>query len=85
MLATKVFFPLGDGHAGGLSAPEIRTQIDASLKRLRVDYVDVYYCHRGDPDTSIEETMEALTEIVKAGKARTIGFSERGRLWLRAS
>ena len=51
-------------------------QIDASLRRLRLDHVDLYQCHRYDPQTPLEETMEALTEIVRAGKARYIGFSE---------
>lgn len=76
VLATKLWGPMGEDHAGGLSATEIHTQIDASLARLRTDYVDLYYCHRPDPDVAIEETMEALTEIVRAGKVRTLGFSE---------
>lgn len=60
----------------GLSRAQILKQIDASLKRLRVDYVDLYQCHRYDPDTPLEETMQALTDIVVQGKARYIGFSE---------
>ncbi len=60
----------------GLSAAQIRTQADASLKRLRTDYVDLYQCHRYDPDVPLEETMEALTDLVKQGKARYLGFSE---------
>ena len=76
VLATKVFFPVGDGHAGGLSREEIHTQLDASLERLRVDYIDLYQCHRPDPETPIEETMEALTEVCEAGKVRELGFSE---------
>jgi len=75
-LATKLFWPMADDHAGGLSAHEVHTQLDASLARLRTDYVDLYQCHRPDPDTPIEETMGALTEVVRAGKARFIGFSE---------
>jgi aryl-alcohol dehydrogenase-like predicted oxidoreductase len=75
VLATKVFFPMSDG-GGGLSREEIFTQIDASLQRLQTDYVDLYQCHRPDPETPIEETMEALTEVCEAGKAREIGFSE---------
>jgi aryl-alcohol dehydrogenase-like predicted oxidoreductase len=75
ILATKVFFPMSDGDKG-LSSKQIHKQIDASLKRLKTDYVDLYQCHRFDPDTPIEETMEALSEVVKAGKARYIGFSE---------
>jgi len=75
ILATKVFFPMSDEDKG-LSAAQIHQQIDASLKRLRTDYVDLYQCHRFDPTVPIEETMEALTDVVKAGKARYIGFSE---------
>lgn len=75
ILATKVYFPMSDSDKG-LSAAQIHKQIDASLKRLQTDYVDLYQCHRFDPETSIEETMEALAEVVKAGKARYIGFSE---------
>ncbi|MEI6328047.1 MAG: aldo/keto reductase family protein [Pseudanabaena sp. ELA645] len=75
LLATKVFFPMSPTDKG-LSAPQIRKQIDASLSRLRTDYVDLYQCHRYDPDTPLEETMLALTEVVRQGKARYIGFSE---------
>jgi aryl-alcohol dehydrogenase-like predicted oxidoreductase len=75
VLATKVYFPIDDGD-GGLSREQIHKQLDASLRRLRTDYVDLYQCHRPDPDTPIEETMEALTEVCEAGKAREIGFSE---------
>ena len=75
VLATKVFGQMSDTDQG-LSRAQIVKQIDASLKRLRVDYVDLYQCHRYDPDTPLEETMEALTEVVRAGKARWIGFSE---------
>jgi aryl-alcohol dehydrogenase-like predicted oxidoreductase len=77
ILATKVFFQMSDDEADrGLSREQIHKQIDLSLKRLRTDYVDLYQCHRPDPETPIEETMEALTEVVEAGKAREIGFSE---------
>ncbi|HEU4384120.1 MAG TPA: aldo/keto reductase family protein [Anaeromyxobacteraceae bacterium] len=75
LLATKVFFPMPDGGQG-LSAAQIRKQLDASLKRLRVDHVDLYQCHRYDPDVSLAETMQALTEAVRRGKARYLGFSE---------
>jgi len=75
ILATKVFFPMSDTDHG-LSREQIHKQIDASLERLQTDYVDLYQCHRPDPDTPIEETMEALTEVCEAGKAREIGFSE---------
>jgi 1-deoxyxylulose-5-phosphate synthase len=74
-LATKVYFPMG-GRDRGLSRAQIHKQIDASLERLRTDYVDLYQCHRYDDDTPLEETMQALTEVVEAGKARWIGFSE---------
>jgi aryl-alcohol dehydrogenase-like predicted oxidoreductase len=60
----------------GLSREQIHKQLDFSLERLRTDYVDLYQCHRPDPETPIEETMEGLTEVCEAGKAREIGFSE---------
>jgi 1-deoxyxylulose-5-phosphate synthase len=75
VLATKVYFPMSDTDRG-LSAAQIHKQIDASLERLRTDYVDLYQCHRYDSETPLEETMGALTEVVQAGKARHIGFSE---------
>jgi aryl-alcohol dehydrogenase-like predicted oxidoreductase len=75
VLATKVYFQMSDTDRG-LSAAQIHKQIDASLERLRTDYVDLYQCHRYDADTPLEETMGALTEVVRAGKARHIGFSE---------
>jgi 1-deoxyxylulose-5-phosphate synthase len=75
VLATKVYFPMSDTDSG-LSAAQIHKQIDASLQRLRTDYVDLYQCHRYDDRTPLEETMGALTEVVAAGKARHIGFSE---------
>jgi aryl-alcohol dehydrogenase-like predicted oxidoreductase len=75
ILATKVFFPMSETDRG-LSREQIHKQIDLSLGRLKTDYVDLYQCHRPDPETPIEETMEALTEVVEAGKAREIGFSE---------
>lgn len=75
VLATKAFFPMNSTDLG-LSRVQILKQIDASLKRLRVDYVDLYQCHRYDPNTPLEETMQALTDIVVRGKARYIGFSE---------
>jgi aryl-alcohol dehydrogenase-like predicted oxidoreductase len=75
VLATKVFFPMSDEDRG-LSREQIHKQLDASLSRLRTDYVDLYQCHRPDPETPIEETMEALTEVCEVGKAREIGFSE---------
>jgi aryl-alcohol dehydrogenase-like predicted oxidoreductase len=76
VLATKVFFGMHDGPGGsGLSRKAIMEQIDASLSRLGTDYVDLYQIHRFDPDTPVDETMEALHDVVKAGKARYIGAS----------
>jgi 1-deoxyxylulose-5-phosphate synthase len=75
VLATKVYFPMSATDQG-LSRAQIAKQIDASLKRLRVDHVDLYQCHRYDSSVPIEETMQALTDVVKQGKARYIGFSE---------
>jgi len=75
ILATKVFFEMSDTDKG-LSGEQIAKQIDASLKRLRVDYVDLYQCHRYDTATPIDETMNALSDVVRQGKARYIGFSE---------
>jgi 1-deoxyxylulose-5-phosphate synthase len=76
VLATKVRFPMHEGPGGsGLSRKAIMEQIDASLTRLGTDYVDLYQIHRVDPDTPVEETMEALHDVVKAGKARYLGAS----------
>ena len=75
VLATKLYFPMSDTDRG-LSAAQIHKQIDASLERLQTDYVDLYQCHRYDAQTPLEETMGALTEVVRAGKARHIGFSD---------
>jgi aryl-alcohol dehydrogenase-like predicted oxidoreductase len=77
VLATKVFMPMSDDPEDrGLSAAQIAKQIDASLARLRTDYVDLYQAHRFDPDVPIEETIEAFKEVVASGKARYLGFSE---------
>jgi 1-deoxyxylulose-5-phosphate synthase len=75
VLATKLYFPMSDTDRG-LSRTQVMKQIDLSLARLRTDYVDLYQCHRYDWDTPLEETMEALTEVVRQGKARYLGFSE---------
>ena len=76
VIATKVFFPMSKGpNGGGLSRKSIFTAIDASLRRLGTDYVDLYQIHRWDPTTPIEETLEALHDVVKAGKARYLGAS----------
>jgi len=75
VLATKVYFPMSDTDRG-LSPAQIAKQIDASLARLRTDHVDLYQCHRFDSNVPIEDTMEALADVVRAGKARYLGFSE---------
>jgi aryl-alcohol dehydrogenase-like predicted oxidoreductase len=75
ILATKLYFPMNETDRG-LSRAQVLKQIDASLKRLRTDYVDLYQCHRYDTETPLEETMQALSEVVRSGKARWIGFSE---------
>src|SRR5437763_3707873 len=76
VLATKVFFPMSDRpNDRGLSRKHIMASIDGSLRRLGTDHVDLYQIHRWDPETPIEETMEALHDVVRAGKARYIGAS----------
>ncbi|MEP6978743.1 MAG: aldo/keto reductase family protein [Thermoleophilia bacterium] len=75
VLATKLYFPMDDENRG-LSREQVPKQIDLSLERLRVDYVDLYQCHRYDEEKPLEETMEALSEVVRAGKVRYLGFSE---------
>src|SRR5208283_4476661 len=76
VIATKVFFRMSKGpNGGGLSRKAIFTAIDASLRRLGTDYVDLYQIHRWDHSTPIEETLEALHDVVKAGKARYLGAS----------
>jgi aryl-alcohol dehydrogenase-like predicted oxidoreductase len=76
VLATKVFNPMGPGlNERGLSRKHVMSSIDASLRRLGTDYVDLYQIHRFDPETPVEETMEALHDIVRAGKARYLGAS----------
>jgi aryl-alcohol dehydrogenase-like predicted oxidoreductase len=75
ILATKLYFPMTETDRG-LSRAQVEKQLDASLKRLQTDHVDLYQCHRYDWDTPLEETMEALTRAVETGKVRYIGFSE---------
>jgi aryl-alcohol dehydrogenase-like predicted oxidoreductase len=84
VLATKLYFPMSPTDRG-LSREQVHKQLDASLARLRVDYVDLYQCHRYDAETPLEETMEALSEAVRAGKARAIGFSEWSADGIRSS
>jgi 1-deoxyxylulose-5-phosphate synthase len=74
ILATKLYFPMNGDR--GLSREQVFKQIDLSLGRLKTDYVDLYQCHRYDLETPLEETMQALTEVVREGKARYLGFSE---------
>ena len=75
VLATKLYFPMSDTDFG-LSRAQVEKQLDASLKRLQTDYVDLYQCHRYDSGTPLEETLEALTRAIESGKVRYIGFSE---------
>lgn len=76
VLATKLFNKMGDGPGGaGLSRRAVMEQVDASLRRLGTDYIDLYQIHRFDPETPVEETMEALHDVVKAGKVRYLGAS----------
>ncbi len=75
VLATKLFFPMTDTDQG-LSAEQIHKQLNDSLRRLRTDYIDLYQCHRYDENTPLEETMQALSEVVQSGKVRYVGFSE---------
>jgi len=75
VLATKVYFPMSATDQG-LSRAQIEKQLDASLKRLRTDVIDLYQCHRYDANTPLQETMDALTRAVQSGKVRYIGFSE---------
>lgn len=76
LIATKLYFPVGDEPDKGLSAAQVEKQLDRSLKRLGVDTIDLYQCHRFDKDTPLEETLGALDRAVKAGKVRATGFSE---------
>ena len=75
VLATKLYFPMTETDRG-LSRAQVEKQLDASLRRLRTDHVDLYQCHRYDRDTPLEETMEALSRAVASGKVRWLGFSE---------
>jgi voltage-dependent potassium channel beta subunit len=77
VLATKVFWPMGDGpNDRGLSRKHVIEQCNASLKRMGQDYVDIYYCHRHDPETPLHETLRALDDLVRSGKVLYIGVSE---------
>lgn len=77
VLATKVFWPMGDGpNDRGLSRKHVMEQLHASLKRLGTDYVDIYYCHRFDPETPVEETLRTIDDLVTQGKILYAGVSE---------
>ncbi len=77
VVSTKVFFPMGRGaNDWGLSRKHIIEQLDRSLKNLKLDYIDMYFCHRFDPTTPIEETMQTLSDMVQAGKILYYGVSE---------
>lgn len=76
LIATKLYFPVGDEPDHGLSAAQIEKQLDRSLQRLGVDTIDLYQCHRYDKETPLEETLSALDHAIRAGKVRSIGFSE---------
>ena len=76
LVATKLYFTVGNEPDHGLSAAQIEKQLNRSLERLGVEFIDLYQCHRYDKETPLEETLTALDRAVKAGKVRTIGFSE---------
>ncbi|PKM49911.1 MAG: aldo/keto reductase [Firmicutes bacterium HGW-Firmicutes-7] len=77
VLATKVFWPMGDGpNDRGLSRKHVFEQAHASLKRLGVDYLDIYYCHRYDPETRVEETLRIIDDLIRQGKILYAGVSE---------
>jgi aryl-alcohol dehydrogenase-like predicted oxidoreductase len=76
LIATKVFNPVGDEPDKGLSSVQIVKQLDRSLRRMGVDYIDLYQCHRYDKETPLDETLEALDRAVRSGKVRAIGLSE---------
>lgn len=75
VLASKLYFPMSEADQG-LSAAQVRKQLELSLQRLRTDHLDLYQCHRFDPNTPLEETLEALEAAVRQGKVRWLGFSE---------
>src|SRR6266702_441813 len=76
LVATKLFNPVPPEPDKGLSAAQVAKQLDRSLERLGVDYIDLYQCHRYDNETPLDETLEALDRAVKSGKVRSIGLSE---------
>ncbi len=77
VITTKAFWPMGDGpNDRGLSRKHVREQVDASLKRMDLDYVDVFYCHRYDQETPVEETLRTIDDLVRQGKILYAGVSE---------
>ena len=77
VVATKAFWPMGDGpNDRGLSRKHVFEQVHASLKRLQLDYVDIFYCHRYDPNTPVEETLRTIEDLVRQGKILYVGVSE---------
>ncbi|THG89711.1 hypothetical protein AJ85_15535 [Alkalihalobacillus alcalophilus ATCC 27647 = CGMCC 1.3604] len=77
VLATKVFWPMGDGvNDRGLSRKHVFEQLHSSLKRLKQDYVDIYYCHRFDTETPIDETLRTIEDFLRQGKVLYVGVSE---------
>ncbi|SET17719.1 voltage-dependent potassium channel beta subunit, animal [Salinibacillus kushneri] len=77
VLATKVFWPMGEGpNDRGLSRKHVFEQLHASLRRLKMDYVDIYYCHRYDPETPVDETLRTIDDMVRQGKVLYVGVSE---------
>ena len=77
VITTKAFFPMGDGpNDRGLSRKHIMEQLHGSLRRMQLDYVDIFYCHRYDPDTPVEETLRAIDDLIRQGKILYAGVSE---------
>ncbi len=77
ILATKAFWPMGTGpNDKGLSRKHVFEQVHASLKRLNVDYIDIFYCHRYDPETPLEETLRTIDDLLRQGKILYVGVSE---------
>jgi len=84
VLATKVYFPMGDGpNDKGLSRKHVMESAHASLKRLNVDYVDILYCHRPDPETPVDETLRAFDDLIRQGKVMYMGVSEWSAVQMR--
>src|SRR5690554_4333889 len=77
VITTKAFWPMGDGpNDRGLSRKHVIEQVNASLKRMELDYLDIFYCHRYDPDTPVEETLRAIDDLIRQGKILYAGVSE---------